>query len=477
MGKVGKIIFFSDQFNIDRKTLAENGIFNPMLNLDTHLFIDPLLLKSSKHRIIREQGFAEYNKFFSNIIKLLPKSKYPGDFVWSVVKSKFPQKEIGGTCLGYGTNSISGRGISDAILTSLMSTAKQIIDIGITDPELFSLLPLFNKGIGPDTISDITTSAIHKSLLTFTANQAKKFGIPLAKCQIDGENYEVIKNPCKKQSYILLLPTDILRDLPLVRDWDDISSAASFNHNLRIRVNELVGNIFRIRGKQRQKNYINSILTDKSALQDLIETVKGCTTMPYDIKSDNERLACLDKVTKLTQNSISNSKGPQITYAQDQSGLEQIVSLIIEHFSFMVEHKGLNKLLWKEDKKSRCKEGVPQLIFHMVALTFCQAYGIDVNPEVDTGSGLIDFKFSNGYRYKSIVEIKYSDNPQLLHGITTQLPQYMISEEAPNGHYLILDVGKMRVRPERIDKACNDLPLQCEIHYVDAQLKRSASKL
>ena len=113
----------------------------------------------------------------------------------------------------------------------------------------------------------------------------------------------------------------------------------------------------------------------------------------------------------------------------------------------------------------------------MVALTFCHAYGIDVNPEVDTGSGLIDFKFSNGYQYKSIVEIKYSDNPQLLHGITTQLPQYMISEEANNGHYLILDVGKMRVRSERIEKACNDLPLQCEIHYVDARLKRSASKL
>lgn len=477
MGKVGKIIFFSDQFNIDRKILAKNGIFNPMLNLDTHLFIDPLLLKSSKHRIIREQGLAEYNEFFSNIIRLLPKSKHPGDFVWNVVKSKFPQKEIGGTCLGYGTNSISGRGISDVILTSLLDTAKQIIDIGITDPELFSLLPLFNKGIGPDTISDITTSAIHKSLLRFTANQAKKFDIPLIKCQIDGEEYEIIKNPCKKSSYILLLPTDILRDLPLVRDWDDIANAASFNHSLRIRVNKLVGDIFKIRSKQLKNNYINSILTDKLALQDLIETIKGCTTSPYDIKNDNERLTCLDKVVELTQHSINNSNRSKFTYTQDQSGLEYIVSSIIEHFSFMVEHKGLHKLLWKEDKKSRCKEGVPQLIFHMVALTFCQAYGIDVNPEVNTGSGLIDFKFSNGYQYKSIVEIKYSDNPQLLHGITTQLPQYMISEEANNGHYLILDIGKMRVRSERIEKACNDLPLQCEIHYVDARLKRSASKL
>ena len=276
MGKVGKIIFFSDYFHIDRSKLAEMGVFNPMLNLDTHLFIDPLLLKSSKHPIIREQAFDEYNEFFSNIIKLLPKSKCPGDFVWKVVESKFPKKEIGGTCLGYGANSTSGRGISAKVLTSLLNTAKQIVDIGITDPELFSLLPLFNKGIGPDTISDITTSAIHKSLLNFTAEQAKKLQIPLVKCEIEGELFEVIKNPCKKRSYIILLPTDILRDLPLVRDWDDIANAASFNHNLRIRVNKLVASIFRIRSKQRQKNYINSILADKSAIQDLIQTIKGC---------------------------------------------------------------------------------------------------------------------------------------------------------------------------------------------------------
>lgn len=476
MGKVGKIIFFSDHFNIDRNKLAEMGVFNPMLNLDTHLFIDPLLLKSSKHSIIREQAFKEYNEFFSNIIKLLPRSKYPGDFVWKVVKSKFPQKEIGGTCLGYGANSTSGRGISEKILTSLLSTAKQIIDIGITDPELFSLLPLFNEGIGPDTISDITTSAIHKSLLHFTAEQAKELQIPLVKCEIEGEVFEVIKNPCKKQSHIILLPTDILRNLPLVRDWDDIASAASFNHNLRIRVNKLVASIFRIRGKQRQRTYINSILTDKSAIQDLIQTIKGCETSSYDINSDNERLACLDKVVELTRNSI-NSDRPKFIYTQSQLELERIVSSIIEHFTFMVEHKGLNKLLWKEDKKSRCKEGVPQLIFHMVALTFCQANNIDVNPEVDTGSGLIDFKFSKGYKYKSIVEIKYSDNPQLLHGITTQLPQYMISESASNGHYVILDVGNMKARPERLEKVCNDLAQHCEIHYVDAHLKKSASKL
>jgi hypothetical protein len=35
----------------------------------------------------------------------------------------------------------------------------------------------------------------------------------------------------------------------------------------------------------------------------------------------------------------------------------------------------------------------------------------------------------------------------------------------------------MKARPERLEKVCNELAQHCEIHYVDAHLKKSASKL
>ena len=87
-------------------------------------------------------------------------------------------------------------------------------------------------------------------------------------------------------------------------------------------------------------------------------------------------------------------------------GLNRVVETVIGQFQFMIEDKGLNELLWKGDKKGRCPERVPQLLFHMIALNYCRANNIDVNPEVDTGTGLIDFKFSSGYSHKIIVELK-----------------------------------------------------------------------
>jgi hypothetical protein len=143
----------------------------------------------------------------------------------------------------------------------------------------------------------------------------------------------------------------------------------------------------------------------------------------------------------------------------------------------MIEDKGLNELLWKRDKKGRCPERVPQLLFHMIALSYCRANNIDVNPEVDTGTGLIDFKFSSGYSHKIIVELKYSDNSKIISGLSKQLPQYMASEEAGIGHYVVLDVGKMGNKMKNLEKVRNEMTMKCHIHYIDANIKPPASKL
>lgn len=42
-------ITFSKQFKISKVGLDKLGIFNPTLNVDTKLFIDPLLLETCKH--------------------------------------------------------------------------------------------------------------------------------------------------------------------------------------------------------------------------------------------------------------------------------------------------------------------------------------------------------------------------------------------------------------------------------------------
>lgn len=46
-------IHFSDYFNIDKAILKELGVFDPILNFDTKVFVEPLLLKNSASEIIR----------------------------------------------------------------------------------------------------------------------------------------------------------------------------------------------------------------------------------------------------------------------------------------------------------------------------------------------------------------------------------------------------------------------------------------
>ena len=41
-----KPIYFSDYFKIDKTKLKDLGVFDPILNFDTKLFVDPTLLKT-----------------------------------------------------------------------------------------------------------------------------------------------------------------------------------------------------------------------------------------------------------------------------------------------------------------------------------------------------------------------------------------------------------------------------------------------
>ena len=476
MAKITNPKLFSEQFQIAPKALEKAGLFNPILNLDTKLFIDPLLLRHSKHETIAKAGVAEYKRYFEGIISLLSNSQNENDFAWKNAYKQLPEKEIPGTCLGYGINSISGRSIAIKHRNEIIYTANEIIKLGLKDPELFSLLPLFNEGIGPDTISDITTRAILFSLLEFTAQQANIFGIKTEPRTIYGRIVQVIRNPLRPKSFILLIPRDILRNLPFVEKWEDIEQAARFNGELRDRVNRLLAGIFKEKTKNAKKSKIAEILGNKQAMADLIKVIKECKANSYDFKKDNEGLLVWEKATE-NINTILRPDGA--TYSTTKEGLANLVNTIIEQYKFLIENRGLNKLIWKEDAKNHCKESVAQLLFFAVAHCYCVANDVDISPEMDTGNGRVDFKFSKGYRKKVIVEIKYSDNHNTVNGYDRQLNEYLKSEETVLGHYVVLDVGKMGDKEKKLYDKYNksNSKTKSELSIIDAKIKPSPSKL
>lgn len=474
MGKIKNPTLFSDYFNVDIKLMDKYGIFNPVLNVDTLLFIDPLLLKFSKNEIISQKAVRQHKAFYENIILLLSNSSKVNDLAWKNAFRLIPKKEIDGTCLGYGTNSTSGRGITEEVRKKIIHTASEIIKLGVKDPELFMLLPLFEEKIGPDTISDITTSAIEKVLFEFTAEMSKSLKIKTEIIEYQGEEQEILRNPLKKKiSPILLVPKDILRHLPVVNNWDEISDAASFNSNLRNRVNDMISNIWKEKTKQEKNRVKQDILKSKEDIENLLSVIKNGNVQPYNFKEDKLSVMAwqdvLSNVASLHQLKINEIQNSEI-------GLKELVSKIIEQFKFLVENKGLNKLFWKS-KTDPNKEKIVQMIFFAVAYSYCKANNIDVNPEMDTGNGNVDFKFSIGFNKRVIVEVKNSYNPNIISGFKTQLEAYKKSEETCFGYYIIIDVGNLGLKYENLLKLYKgDKEKKAEIFLIDAEIKPSASK-
>jgi hypothetical protein len=134
MPKLKKPVKFTDHFGVDKNKFGTFGLFDPSLNVDTPLFIDPLLLNSSQNKLIRKAGRRVYEQHFTRVIKFLAASKNIGDVAWRTAGKLLSFKEIRGTCLGYGSDSIDGSAFGPELTERLLSTAKEIVELGIKDP-------------------------------------------------------------------------------------------------------------------------------------------------------------------------------------------------------------------------------------------------------------------------------------------------------------------------------------------------------
>jgi len=127
MAKINKPIRFSDHFNIPNETFETHGVLNPTLNMDTDLFISPLLLANSSSQEMKN-GRNRYETRFKNVIKLLSHSTEVGDVAWKGAKRLLHFPEVKGICLGYSATSTSGSDSGNEITERLMRTANDIIN-------------------------------------------------------------------------------------------------------------------------------------------------------------------------------------------------------------------------------------------------------------------------------------------------------------------------------------------------------------
>lgn len=477
MAKAKNPSTFSHAFKINKGELARLGVLDVTLAIDTRLFIDPLLLEHSCHKELNTNAYNKFQEHFETIIKLLSASRGYGDPAWKAAQKMLAFPEIPGTCLGYGAGSIRGSGFGHTLTTRIVNLAKQIVDIGVVDSDLFVAMALFEPDIGPDRISDMTTNIIFSALAKFNKRILKELKLTGKTFTVNRITGMFMPNPYEeKETPIVLLPVDILKDLPIANDWDGIASAAIENEQLRHELNIHVAEIWSRKSKRDKSKLKNDALQSKEAFSALLSAIKNVSAEPYDAESDPEGL--VRWASKGYEYAKKHPLALIKTKAKTIDDVYDIVQEIITQFRHLIEHDGLNKELYRTNKKPR-HESSAQRLFFAVAYSYCEANNVDISPEIDTGNGKIDFKFAIGFKERVLVEIKLSTNPKVVTGYTTQLEIYKASQQTMRAIYLVIDVGSMGKKDKRLIEIKNEASKQgdplSDIEFVDGVLKSSAS--
>lgn len=478
MAKAKNPITFAQEFGVKEDELLDLGVLNPTIAKDSLLFIDPLLLSESSHPEFSDAARTQFERHFETVIGLLSKSRKQEDVAWRNARRMLTFPELPGTCLGYGAAGIQGRGLTGKLTDRVLAVGKEIVDIGVDDPDLFVALALFENGIGPDKISDMATNTCFPAICSFNERVLGELKLKGERFTINRQGGRFVTNPYEKSpTPIILLPTDVLRDLPIALSWDDIGRAASESQEIRDSVNLHIGEIFAKKTKRDKERLKEQAMQSADAFNALLRSIKGVNARPYDVAQDDEGLVRWAELG--AKYALNNPLSFSNQAPKSLNDLHEIVREIVGDFRHLIEHKGLNKELYRSNGKPRI-ESTAQNLFFAFAYAHCKANDVDVSPEIDTGNGKVDFKFSTGFQRRVLVEIKLSTNPKAVSGYSKQLEEYRKAEETMRAVYLVIDVGSMGTKQERLIDVRNDAsrtgdPLS-DLEFVDGIRKPSPSQ-
>ena len=467
---------YSDVFKVSHEALIQEGALDAFVDIDSPFHIDPYLLRTVSVPELAP-SYQRFRQHFEEVLHLLDASQHPYDRMFREAVRKLRFRELPNVSLGYSKNSVSGSGIGRELAINLANTASQIMAAGIKDPVIFELVGLFEERIGADRISDMTIRIILPDLLRFSQRVAQNLGIVTRDFNYRQDAFAL---PFDNTTYqpVVLVPTELLRDLPVAEDWSDVDRICVYNEQLRRAVNQIIGLTWKHATKKVKKRDLKAaLMAYPELLQDLIDQYNAKPANPYDFDNDPLGIMTWHDIAREYAGNFPLDFGIDGVLSPTQ--LLDLVRTICDHFRHLVEFNGLNRLLYDDRGKVR-HETFAQLLFYGIADAYCQANDLDLSREPNAGRGPVDFKISRGYRARVTVEVKYSSNPHLRRGYTTQLSIYNQADRTKHSIYLIIRTKQStkvidalrRLRTEKAEQGSR-VP---DIFVVDGRIKPSASR-
>ncbi|MCP3032376.1 hypothetical protein LF817_13605 [Halobacillus sp. A1] len=474
-------MLFTEQFKLQQN--PEDDWFDPILDVDTEVFIDPFLLFEYENENFNDAHKKIVN-FFSDAFKLAATSSRKSE---SLVEKKLERiltfPEVDEICLGYSGNSTGGSGTGEGFSENIASSIHKAIDVGMKEFNHFEEIAILESGIGPDRISDMCANIIKEELIQYTQKICKKYSVPVKSLRVRTFNerflqwrlndYDLPLNPYNEKP-ILLVPSSILRDLPSIGP-DSFKDWAWTNEN------EILRNDFNFEIKsQINKQDIIELATQRTDLVDrFIEYVERQGSNAYDLELDKKLVYRWYEFSK----GIAQKESVQLPTPEDEEGLKSFVSKLIEAFNNYIVNNGGYKLLWNEKPRVPRKEEASQLLLYGMVKEHCRLNNVDLTRESDAGRGPVDFKFSNGYKPRVLIEVKRANSSKLEHGLESQLPQYLASEDVKVGYYVVIvqkdeELSKARNLKDEAVSLTEKLGKEIQVFIIDAtDQKPSASKI
>jgi len=462
----------SQVLGVPPKELGKRGVFNGFVDLDSKLYVDPFLLRTAESPELLG-AYDEYRAYFVQVLLLLRKST-GRDALFRRARDLLTFKESPFVALGYSQGGITGSGIGRELASRLAQTAKEIINAGVEEPTIFDLVGLIEENVGADRISDMVTRILMPRLLKFSSRIARELQVDTTGLSFDGQSYSLPKDP-RTGKPVLFLPDELLRTLPVARDWSDVDRVAAQNSELRRRVNKVIGSTWKQATRRVKKADLRAVLLRyPQLLRELIDKYGRKRARPYDFDRDPDGLFSWFEI-----GSKFATDYPIRLVQPSADELVEVVRKICQRFGDLVENNGLAKMFYSQAKRLR-HEQFAQLLFYAVADSYCAANNLMLTREPNAGRGAVDFKIGSGYSSAVTVEIKYTSNKRLLRGFTIQLPTYAKAEGTSHSIYLVLrttasdaSIKALRKVQRTATKKGERVP---DILVFDARLGPSASK-
>jgi len=415
---------FSEYFDIT--ITPQDDWFDPVLPVDTELFIDPFLVFAyEKDHFVGSRGHVDdfYDCVQAKVLSSGGSSRSPSS---AKAVDALHCPEVADLCLGYTAQGIMGAGIGRVLAQRIVRRMRSIP----THPHgLFGLLPLVS-GIADDRISDATACLLREKLIKYTQKVCKRHRVKMSKAPFKWGYYDTARqkwmplkaelphNPFNKKP-ILLVPRRYLHPrlaIELYDFWDYCRE----HHDAKVR--EMFGSSANRRPTKAQ---LIKFATKHPKVWELyLDDKTKSPPQQYDFDRDPMGVVrWYDSTAKYCH------QNPRRFKVNSEPLLRQAIDRMTPMFvDYIHNHQGWEMLY--SDTEDPLPEKASRLLFLGTIMHCCAANKIRISREANIGRRTVEFTSPTGPQIRALLLVKFARNTKFWNSLERQLAKLLSKEKA-----------------------------------------------